>query len=101
MKSLGMKEGFVRSIFIAESALIGAFGIVVGWIIGYLLCRGVSQITFSNPLNGETQSVPIYYTMLHYLVIAAVALVSCTAAAFIPVRKATRVHPVDIIRGAA
>jgi lipoprotein-releasing system permease protein len=100
-KSFGMKEGFVRGIFITESAIIGGLGILAGWLIGYLLCWGVSKITYTNPLNGETQAIYIYYAMTYYIAVAMVALVSCTGAAYIPVRKATRVHPVDIIRGAA
>lgn len=101
MKSFGMKEGFVRSIFLTESMIIGGLGIVAGWVIGYLLCWAVSKITYTNPLNGETQAIYIYYALAYYLAIAGVALISCTGAAYIPVRKATRVHPVDIIRGAA
>lgn len=101
MKSFGMKEGFVRSIFLVESMIIGGLGIVAGWVIGYLLCWAVSKITYTNPLNGETQAIYIYYALAYYLAIAGVALISCTGAAYIPVRKATRVHPVDIIRGAA
>jgi len=101
MKSFGMKEGFVRSIFLVESMIIGGLGIVAGWVMGYLLCWAVSKITYTNPLNGETQAIYIYYALAYYLAIAGVALISCTGAAYIPVRKATRVHPVDIIRGAA
>jgi lipoprotein-releasing system permease protein len=101
MKSFGMKEGFVRSIFLTESMIIGGLGIIAGWVIGYLLCWAVSKITYTNPLNGETQAIYIYYALAYYLAIAGVALISCTGAAYIPVRKATRVHPVDIIRGAA
>lgn len=101
MKSFGMKEGFVRSIFLVELMIIGGLGIVAGWVMGYLLCWAVSKITYTNPLNGETQAIYIYYALAYYLAIAGVALISCTGAAYIPVRKATRVHPVDIIRGAA
>ena len=43
MKSLGMHEVAVRRIFIIEAALIGVVGIIVGWLIGYLLCYGVVE----------------------------------------------------------
>jgi lipoprotein-releasing system permease protein len=101
MKSFGMKEGLVRSIFLTESAIIGGLGIVAGWVIGFLLCWAVSKITYTNPLNGETQAIYIYYSIVYYMAVAAIALISCTGAAYIPVLKATRVHPVDIIRGGA
>jgi lipoprotein-releasing system permease protein len=101
MKSLGMKEPFVRGIFIVEATMMGAVGVLGGWVIGYLLCISLSQITFFNPLSGETIHVPIYWTMKHYLGTGLFSLVACGAAAFFPARKATRVHPVEIIRGAA
>jgi lipoprotein-releasing system permease protein len=100
MKSLGMKEQFVRGIFIVEAAMMGAVGIAGGWVIGYLLCYGLSQITFFNPLSGEMINVPIYWTAKHYAAAGLLTLTACAAAAFFPARKATRVHPVEIIRGA-
>jgi lipoprotein-releasing system permease protein len=101
MKSFGMKENFVRAIFIVESAMMGAVGIAGGWVIGYLLCCAMSQITFFNPLSGEIINVPVYYTPVHYIGTGLLTLGACAAAAYFPARKATRVHPVEIIRGAA
>ena len=101
MKSFGMTEGLLRWIFIAESALIGAIGIVIGWGLGLALCYGMSQITFANPITGDTTPVPVVYEPIHYAVVAVISLLSCAAAAFFPARNASRVPPVDIIRGAA
>jgi len=101
MKSLGMREYSVRRIFIIESAIIGAVGIVFGWILGYLLCYAWSHITIFNPLTGTTVPLQIYYSPMHYIVVAAISIVCCAGAAFFPARKATRVHPVEIIRGAS
>jgi ABC-type Fe3+/spermidine/putrescine transport system ATPase subunit len=98
---LPMREAFVRGIFIVEAAIMGAVGIVAGWGLGYLLCYGLSRITFFNPLSGEIINVPIYWTPTHYAAVGALSLIACAAAAFFPARKATRVHPVEIIRGAA
>ncbi len=101
MKSLGMREVSVRRIFIIEAAIIGVVGTLFGWIIGYLLCFGWSQITIYNTLTGTTVPISIYYSPVHYLVAGGISLVCCTGAAFFPARKATRVHPVEIIRGAS
>jgi lipoprotein-releasing system permease protein len=101
MKSLGMREYAVRNIFIIESALIGAVGILFGWVLGYLLCFGWSHITIYNMLTGANVPLEIYYSPMHYIVAGGVSLVCCTGAAFFPARKATRVHPVEIIRGAS
>src|SRR5882757_1157835 len=67
MKSLGMREYAVRRIFIIESAIMGSVGILFGWILGYLLCYGWSQITIFNPLTGATVPLQIYYSPMHYI----------------------------------
>ena len=46
----------MRRIFIIEAAIIGVVGIIVGWLIGYLLCYGWSQITIYNPLTGSDRA---------------------------------------------
>jgi lipoprotein-releasing system permease protein len=101
MKSLGMHEAAVRRIFIIEAAIIGVVGIIVGWLIGYVLCYGWSKITIFNPLTGSTVPLSIYYSLKHYIIVGGISLLCCTGAAFFPARKATRVHPVEIIRGAS
>jgi lipoprotein-releasing system permease protein len=101
MKSLGMHEAAVRRIFIIEAAIIGAVGILAGWLLGYALCYGWSKITIFNPLTGATVPLQIYYSPTHYIVAGCVSIICCTGAAFFPARKATRVHPVEIIRGAS
>jgi len=101
MKSLGMREYSVRRIFIIEAAMMGSVGILFGWILGYLLCYGWSQITIFNPLTGATVPLQIYYSPMHYIASGAISILCCAVAAFFPARKATRVHPVEIIRGAS
>jgi lipoprotein-releasing system permease protein len=101
MKSLGMHEAAVRRIFIIEAAIIGVVGIIAGWLIGYVLCYGWSKITIYNPLTGSTVPLSIYYSLKHYIIVGGISLLCCTGAAFFPARKATRVHPVEIIRGAS
>jgi lipoprotein-releasing system permease protein len=44
--------------------------------------------------------LPLSYSPLHYAIAMVVALLSSLAAGYMPARKAARVHPVDIIRGA-
>ena len=100
MKSLGMREYSVRNIFIIEAAIIGVVGVIFGWILGYALCFSWSKITIYNDTTGTRVPLSIYYSWMQYVVAGGISLVCCTGAAFFPARKATRVHPVEIIRGA-
>jgi len=99
MKSLGLSEHTVRSIFVIEALIIGLAGALVGFVLGYLLCIGLGSVRISNPFL-DSNFLPLAYTPVHYLLAGMVALVSSVAAGYAPARKAAREHPVEIIRGA-
>jgi lipoprotein-releasing system permease protein len=100
MKSLGLAEGTVRSIFFVEAIVIGLAGTVLGWVLGFLLCLALGTIEFKSPFVDATR-LPMYYTPVHYLLAASVALVASGIAGYLPARKAASAHPVEIIRGAS
>ncbi len=99
MKSLGLSEYTVRSIFVIEAMIIGVAGALAGFLLGYLLCLALGSIEIKNPFL-DSDRLPLAYTYTHYLLAGAVALVSSVAAGYQPARKAARMHPVEIIRGA-
>ena len=99
MKSLGLPEFTVRSIFVVEALMIGIAGALAGFAFGYMLCLGLGSIRITNPFI-DSDRLPLVYEPLHYLLAGAVALVSSVIAGYQPARKAARQHPVEIIRGA-
>lgn len=99
MKSLGLNEITVRSIFVVEALIIGIVGALVGFLLGYLLCRGLGSIRIKSPFI-DSDRLPLVYTYSHYLVAGFVAVASSVLAGYGPARKAARAHPVEIIRGA-
>ncbi len=99
MKSLGLSEAVVRLIFVLEALIIGLAGALAGFMLGYLLCLALGSIEIKSPFM-DINRLPLAYMPLHYLIAGAVALVSSLAAGYAPARKAARVHPVEIIRGA-
>ena len=100
LKSLGFTEGMVRRIFLIEAFMIGIAGTVIGWALGYALSRLLGSIEFKSPFV-DSNYLPIEYSIDHYLLAALVALAASAIAGYLPARKAARVHPVDIIRGAS
>ena len=99
MKSLGLREFTVRMIFVTEALIIGLVGALAGFTLGYLLCVGLGSIEIKNPFL-DSNYLPLAYSYVHYLLAGMVALVSSVAAGYAPARKAARLHPVEIIRGA-
>ncbi|MEL6962069.1 MAG: ABC transporter permease, partial [Pseudomonadota bacterium] len=100
LKSLGFTERMVQQIFLIEAIFIGLAGTVIGWVLGYSLSRALGSIEFKSPFVDST-SIPIDYDIAHYLIATAVALFASAIAGYLPAKKASRVHPVDIIRGAS
>jgi lipoprotein-releasing system permease protein len=100
LKSLGLHEASVRRIFVLESAAIGLMGAAAGWALGFALTVGLGKVEISNPMM-DTTRLPLAYSVTHYAIATAVALAASVIAGYFPARKAARVHPVDIIRGAS
>jgi lipoprotein-releasing system permease protein len=99
LKSLGFRDRTIRTIFIVEALLVGLAGAALGWVLGYLLTRGLEALEFKTPFADYTH-LPVLYSAKHYLIATAVALAASLVAGYFPARAAARLHPVDIIRGA-
>lgn len=101
MKSLGFTAGDIKIIFLLEGLVIGLAGVIVGWGLGYLISVYFDGVEIDMKEFTDETTLPIRYAMIDYVIAAAFALFASTIAGFLPARKAARVKPVDIIRGAA
>jgi lipoprotein-releasing system permease protein len=89
----------MRMIFVVEALAIGFAGALAGFALGYLMCLALGSVEIKSPFL-DANRLPLAYDAWHYLIAAGVAIVSSFAAGYLPARKAARVNPVDIIRGA-
>jgi len=99
MKSLGLTESTVRRIFVLEALIIGLIGALAGWMLGYAMTVALGTIEIKNPVVDATR-LPVVFSVVHYAMAAGVALASSLVAGYFPARKAAKVYPVEIIRGA-
>lgn len=103
LKSLGFRAGDIQAIFLLEGAIVGLAGAIVGWAVGYGLIEVLAQIRFQSaggPLRGREGFI-LAREAWTYLAGGGFALAAAMVAAFVPARKASRLNPVDIVRGAA
>jgi lipoprotein-releasing system permease protein len=100
LKSLGFRQRDIQTIFVAEGLLFGAAGSLCGWFLGYALCRLLGAIPFEVSTFTDITHLPLLYSPLHYLIAALFALSSAGIAGYLPARRAARLNPVDIVRGA-
>ena len=101
MKSLGFPEADMRRLFLFEGMAIGAAGSGLGWALGFSMTYALSLVRFEIAATGqEITHLPIAWSVLHYVIASAFALGSAAVAGYLPARRAARLNPVDIIRGA-
>ncbi len=99
MKSMGFHGRDVRMIFLLEGFIVGTFGSVFGLALGVGLMKILSDITIKVPGATVPVNLPVWWGADQYAMAAAFAIGSCLVAAYLPARRAGRVHPVDILRG--
>ncbi len=101
LKSLGFREADMRRLFLVEGLAIGIAGSILGWGVGFGLSLMLASVRFefSGPM-GEVSGLPLAWSAWHYAIAAGFALAAAGVAGYLPARRAARLNPVDIIRGA-
>lgn len=102
LKSIGLEEGDIQRIFLLEGLLVGLLGAALGAGVGYGLTEVLASIEI--PIGGgfmRRRGFILSYSIVHYLIAGGAAIAAAAFAAYLPARKAARLNPVDIIRGAA
>lgn len=99
LKATGFSGQDVKRIFLVISITIGVVGALLGLLFGYLLSSVIDQVPFETAALPNVKTYPVDYNPKFYIIGFLFALVSTYLAGWLPARKASRIDPVDIIRG--
>jgi lipoprotein-releasing system permease protein len=99
LKATGFSGTDVNRIFITIALSIGFFGGITGLLCGFLLSSLIDQIPFNTAALPTVSTYPINYDLKFYLIGISFSLITTYFAGLFPARKASKIDPVDIIRG--
>lgn len=99
LKATGFSGKDVNFIFIEIALVIG----IVGGIVGLLLGFGFSYIIDHIPFHAESlptmTTFPVNYDPLFYIIGVSFSTITTYFSGYFPARKASKIDPVEIIRG--
>ncbi|MFP5042684.1 ABC transporter permease [Parasediminibacterium sp. JCM 36343] len=96
LKAMGFSGKDVTQIFLTQAIIIGIIGGVVGMGFGYLVSSLVNRVPFE---VAGLHTLPMAYIPKNYALAFMFGLVTTFIAGYLPAHKASKIDPVDIIRG--
>ena len=99
LRAMGFTRADVQLVFLLEGVVVAVTGALIGFALGAALMEFIGSARLK--LNNQEIALPLDRSAMQYAIAGGVSLVSAMIAAWLPARKAARVDPVDILRGAA
>lgn len=99
LKATGFSGKDVNAVFITIALSIGLLGGALGLVLGLGLSALVGEIPFNTASLPTVTKYPIDYDPKFYIIGAIFSLITTYLAGYFPSKKASKIDPVDIIRG--
>ena len=99
LKATGFSSGDVQRVFIYQALIIGIIGGILGLIIGFLMSYGISKSPFETEALPTIKTFPVNFNVWYYIGGGIFALLTTFFAGFLPAKKASKIDPVEILRG--
>lgn len=99
LKAMGFAGRDVKQIFMIQSLVIGFVGSLLGLAIGY----GLSLLIAQAPFNGgdfiSLDHFPVNFDPKYYIIGIVFGVTTTAFAGYMPSRKASKIDPIEILRG--
>ena len=89
----------MKWIFISLSLIIGITGGLFGLLFGFAFSHAIELIPFETASLPTIKTYPIDYKVAYYIIGIIFAVCTTTIAGLFPALKASKIDPVEIIRG--
>ena len=99
LKATGFSGADVKWIFVSLALIIGFVGGLFGLLFGFVFSSIIDMIPFETASLPTVKTYPISYNGLYYVIGITFALFTTAIAGLFPALKASKVDPVEIIRG--
>lgn len=99
LKATGFSGQDVKWIFISLSLIIGIVGGLMGLLFGFTLSHIIDNIPFETASLPTIKTYPIDYKLTYYVIGLTFAVCTTAIAGLFPALKASKIDPVEIIRG--
>ncbi len=101
LKSLGFTEGDIQRLFLVQGIIAGLLGAIAGCLLGALMVEALAQIRFNVNTPAGNDRFILARDWRVYVAASIFAVLAAGIAAVIPARRASRLDPVQVVRGAA
>ena len=96
LKAMGFSSNDVTTIFLTQAVVIGIAGGIIGLGFGFILAVTVNHIPFK---MAGLSTLPMAYQLQDYVLAFMFGLATTLIAGYLPAKNASKIDPVDIIRG--
>ena len=101
LKSLGFTEGDIQRLFLVQGIIAGILGAIVGCALGAVMVETLAQVRFGIETPAGNDRFILARDWRVYVAACVFAVLAAGIAAVIPARRASRLDPVQVVRGAA
>jgi lipoprotein-releasing system permease protein len=96
LKAMGFDGSDIVEIFLVQSIIIGVVGGLAGILLGFIVSTSVNNVPFK---VATLETLPMVYDIKDYISAFIFGLIMTFLAGYLPAKKASKVDPVQIIRG--